>query len=106
MGVTSDEYRSRDLLVLKQTVCAELKRVTNTVNQLRKMRFQIAADLSVEDLLEIFCEEHDRLFRQLQAIDASLLSMAEEPVMDLLDENRQTEQKRQALSRASAFSFQ
>lgn len=98
MGATNTSFRSRDLLALKQTVCQELDRVKSTISCLQHRRHnEIAPDLSTGDLLEIFYEEHDRLFRQLQAIDESLLNLKCEPMQDLLEQNRQTERWRNAL---------
>lgn len=98
MGATNTSFRSRDLLALKQTVCQELARVTDTIGYLqRRQRHEVAPDLSTGDLLEIFYEEHDRLSRQLWAIDESLLNLEGKPAQDLLEENRQTERRRNAL---------
>ena len=98
MGATDTSFRSRDLLALKQTVCQELTRVTDTIGCLqRRQRHEIAPDLSTGDLLEIFYEEHDRLCRQLQAIDASLVNLKGGLTHDLLEQNRQTERWRSAL---------
>jgi hypothetical protein len=101
MGATDNSVRSRDLLALKHTVCQELARVTDTVGRLQhRQRHEIAPDLSTDDLLEIFHEEHARLFRQLQAIDESLLNLRGGPTQDVLEQNRQTEQWRNALQKS------
>ena len=98
MGATNTSFRGRDLLALKQTVCLELDRVNGTIDCLQHRRDnEIAPDLSTGDLLEIFYEEQNRLRRQLQAIDESLLNLQREPVADLLEQNRQTERWRNAL---------
>lgn len=98
MGASNTSFRGRDLLALKHTVCQELARVTDTIGRLQhRQRYEIAPDLSTGDLLEIFYEEHDRLFRQLQAIDESLLNLKSGPTQDLLEQNRQTERWRNVL---------
>ncbi|MFC7518621.1 hypothetical protein ACFQUU_26775 [Herbaspirillum sp. GCM10030257] len=98
MGATDTSFRSRDLLALKQTVCQELARVTDTIGCLQhRQQLEIAPDLSTGDLLEIFYEERGRLIRQLQAIDESLLNLRGGPTQDVLEQNRQTERWRNAL---------
>lgn len=107
MNPDGSKYRSRDLLVLKKTVCEELARVQDVLSRLQYRRQQqVAPDLSKDELLEIFHEEHERLFRQLQAIDASLLgasanvnaSTGDSTAPGLLEEHRQIERWRSTLA--------
>lgn len=101
MNVNGNKYRSRDLLVLKKTICEELARVNEVLSRLQYRRQQLVApDLSKNELLEIFFEEHERLFRQLQAIDASLLEAEDTTAPDLLEQHRQIERWRSTLAAA------
>ncbi|MEC4717837.1 hypothetical protein RY831_01625 [Noviherbaspirillum sp. CPCC 100848] len=102
MNPNGTEYRSRDLLVLKETIREELARVSNILSRLQYRRQQqVAPDLSKDELLEIFQEEHERLIRQLQAIDASLLEAEGGTAPGLLEEHRKIERWRHTLAAKS-----
>lgn len=99
MNPNGTEYRSQDLMVLKKTICEELARVNEVLSRLQYRRQQqVAPDLSKDELLDIFYEEHERLFRQLQAIDASLLEAEDSTAPCLLEEHRQIERWRNTLA--------
>jgi hypothetical protein len=99
MDANGIKYRSQDLLVLKKTICEELARVKEVLARLQYRHQQkVAPDLSKDELLEIFHEEHERLFSQLQAIDASLLKAEEGSAPGLLEQHRQIERWRNTLA--------
>lgn len=99
MNPNGTEYRSRDLLVLKETICKELARVNAILSRLQyRHQQQVAPDLSRNELLDIFHEEHERLIRQLQAIDASLLDAEGGTAPGLLEEHRKIERWRNTLA--------
>lgn len=99
MNANGTMYRGRDLLVLKKTVCEEIVRVNEVLLRLQyRHQHLVAPDLSKDELLEIFREEHDRLQKQLQAIDASLLKAADAAAPNLVEEHRQMERWRNTLA--------
>jgi hypothetical protein len=103
MDVTETTYRNQDLLVLKKTICDELARVKEVVSRLQSRRQHLVApDLSKDDILEIFYEEHDRLSRQLQAIDESLVKAEEPTAPNLVEQHRQIERWRSTLAAVPA----
>ncbi|HEY8608615.1 MAG TPA: hypothetical protein VIM12_15990 [Noviherbaspirillum sp.] len=55
----------------KASLCEELERIDAILERLRH-RHRIGPDVSVDDLVELFCEERDRLFAQLQKLDATV----------------------------------
>ncbi|WP_151636109.1 hypothetical protein [Noviherbaspirillum aerium] len=98
MNANGTMYRGRDLLVLKKTLCEEIARVNEVLLRLQyRCQHLVAPDLSKDELLEIFREEHARLLRQLQAIDASLLKATDTTAPTLVEEHRQMERWRNTL---------